>query len=271
MICRGSFHAYEDDYFNSLRPSDAYLHQETKPTWIQIMDFRFLVPSHYLNQCCLIVDWTLQWSLNPNLYFFYQRKYTWKCHLQYGGHFILALMCWPWTNQTIIPNMGMQYAGIVLWMRPANEGRRYIVTLSVIGWVLSQNDPWVWDSLFQKVIAFNTLRARQNGRHFTDSFFKCICFNEKVWISITIPSKLVPKGQIDKIPALVEIMAWRRPGDKTLSEPLLVRLPTHICVTRPQWVNTVKPVQNIFAITSTHVMVYHWWIPYETLVHAGSR
>ena len=32
-------------------------------------------------------------------------------------------------------------------------------------------------------------------------------------------------------------MAWRRPGDKQLSEPMMVRLPTHICVTRPQWVN----------------------------------
>ena len=30
-------------------------------------------------------------------------------------------------------------------------------------------------------------------------------------------------------------MAWRRPGDKLLSGPMMVRLPTHICVTRPQW------------------------------------
>ena len=31
-------------------------------------------------------------------------------------------------------------------------------------------------------------------------------------------------------------MVWRRSGDKPLSEPMMVRLPTHICVTRPQWV-----------------------------------
>ena len=31
-------------------------------------------------------------------------------------------------------------------------------------------------------------------------------------------------------------MAWRRPGDKPLSEPMMVSLPTHICVTWPQWV-----------------------------------
>ena len=42
---------------------------------------------------------------------------------------------------------------------------------------------------------------------------------------------------INNIPALVQIMAWRRPGDKPLSEPMMVSLATHICVTRPQWFN----------------------------------
>ena len=46
----------------------------------------------------------------------------------------------------------------------------------------------------------------------------------------------VPKGPINNIPALVQIMAWRRSGDKPLSEPVMVSLPTHICATRPQWV-----------------------------------
>ena len=43
--------------------------------------------------------------------------------------------------------------------------------------------------------------------------------------------------QLTIFPTLVQVMAWRRPGDKLLSEPMMVRLPTHICVTRPQWVN----------------------------------
>ena len=37
------------------------------------------------------------------------------------------------------------------------------------------------------------------------------------------------------------MMAWRRLGDKPLSEPMVVKLPMHICVTRPQWINTWKP------------------------------
>ena len=35
-------------------------------------------------------------------------------------------------------------------------------------------------------------------------------------------------------------MAWRRPGDKPLSEPMMDSLLTHICVTRPQWVNSPR-------------------------------
>ena len=85
----------------------------------------------------------------------------------------------------------------------------------------------------------NTLRARLNDRHFTDDLFKCIFLNENIWISNKISLKFVPKYLICNIPALVQIMAWRRPGDKPLSEPMMVRLPTHICVTRPQWVNFI--------------------------------
>ena len=84
---------------------------------------------------------------------------------------------------------------------------------------------------------FNTLRPRRNGQHFADDILKRIFFNENVWISIKISLKFVPKGPINNIPALVQIMVWRRSGDKPLSEPMMDSLPTHICVTRPQWVN----------------------------------
>ena len=84
--------------------------------------------------------------------------------------------------------------------------------------------------------AINILRPRQNGRHFADDIFKCIFLYENVLNPINISLKFVPKGPINNIPALVQIMAWRRPGDKPLSEPMMVSLTTHICVTRPQWV-----------------------------------
>ena len=83
----------------------------------------------------------------------------------------------------------------------------------------------------------NSLRRRRNRRHFANEFFINIFLNKNVWISIVISLRFVPKGKIDNIPALVHIMAWHRPSDKPLSEPTMVGLPTHICVTRPHWFN----------------------------------
>ena len=85
----------------------------------------------------------------------------------------------------------------------------------------------------------NILRPSQNGRHFADDTFKRIFMNENVRLSINISLQFVPKGLIYNIPSLVQIMAWRRLGDKLLSKPIVVRLSTHICVSRPQWVNNV--------------------------------
>ena len=67
----------------------------------------------------------------------------------------------------------------------------------------------------------NTLRPRQNGRHFADDVFKCIFLNGNLWILIKISLKFVPKDPINNIPALVLIMAWRRTGDKPFSEPMM--------------------------------------------------
>ena len=147
---------------------------------------------------------------------------------------------------------------IFLYVRPANERRRYIVTSSLIGWAQTWNYPWkrslsstrkafnytlVWKKVyFHFLLKFSTTRVnssrpRQNRRHFADDVFKCNFFNENVWIPIQISLKFVPKGPMNNIPALVQIMGWRRPGDKPLSEPMIARLPTLICVNRPQWVN----------------------------------
>ena len=79
-------------------------------------------------------------------------------------------------------------------------------------------------------IEVNTLRLRQNGRHFVDDIFKCISLNENIWILVTISLKFVTKGPINNIPALVQIMAWHRPGEKPLSKTMMASLLTHIYV-----------------------------------------
>ena len=55
-----------------------------------------------------------------------------------------------------------------------------------------------------------------------DDNFKYNFVNENVLISIMISLKFVPKGPINNMQALVQIMAWRRSGDKPLSEPMMV-------------------------------------------------
>ena len=106
----------------------------------------------------------------------------------------------------------------------------------------------------------NTLRPRQNGRHFPDDILKWVFLNENVWISIAISLKFVPKGQINNIPALVQIMAWRRPGDKLLSEPMMVSLLTHICATRPQWVNGRRRHPRTHFITHNSLYQYRNYV-----------
>ena len=82
---------------------------------------------------------------------------------------------------------------------------------------------------------FNTLRPRQMPA-IPDDIFKSIFLNKNECISIKIPLNVVPRGPINNMPVLVQMMACCRSGDKPLSEPTMVSLLKFICVTRPRWV-----------------------------------
>ena len=81
-------------------------------------------------------------------------------------------------------------------------------------------------------VLVNTLRPRQDGRHFPDDIF----------------IKFIPKGTINNIPALVQITSWCRPDDKPLSEQWWW-IYQRICVTRPQW---VLRLSRLLHIPQTH-------------------
>ena len=98
-----------------------------------------------------------------------------------------------------------------------------------------------WSLWRQRNVPFNwsadiTLRRIQNCHCFADDIFKCIVLNENVWISLKISLKFVPNVRINNTSSLVQIMAWRRPGDKPLSEPMVISLLAHICINQLQWV-----------------------------------
>ena len=89
------------------------------------------------------------------------------------------------------------------------------------------------------VQSINTLRPIQDAQLFADDIFKCIFLNENIIILSKNSLKFVPKVPINNILALVQIMAWRRPGYRPSSEPMMVRLPTQKCVRRHQWFDSL--------------------------------
>ena len=182
----------------------------TRPQWVkQICS----TTSHYLNQCSLIVNGTfmnkLQWNLLRKAKLFIQENSFENVVCK-----MTAILLKP--HHVKPANWSMEFA-------PLTVGS---LVPCVAAWVFSRQD-------------INTLRPDQNGRHFPDDIFKCIFLNENVWISINITLKFVPSGPINNIPALVQITAWCQSGNKALSEPMLVSLLKHICVTQPQCVNKV--------------------------------
>ena len=56
-----------------------------------------------------------------------------------------------------------------------------------------------------------------------DDIFNCIFLNENDRIPIQISLRYVPRSPIDNKSALVQVMAWRRTGEKPLPEPMMTQ------------------------------------------------
>ena len=132
-------------------------------------------------------------------------------------------------------------------------------------------------------MSVNSSPPGQNSRHFADDIFRCVFVNEKFYILIEISLKFVPKGPINNIPALVQIMAWRWIGDKPLFEPMLPDSLTHICGTRGRWVNGLwssvamrqhKSVSTLAQVLAcclrapSHYLDQYWFIINMALWHS---
>ena len=57
----------------------------------------------------------------------------------------------------------------------------------------------------------------------SDYILKCIFLYENDRIQIQIALKLASSSTIDNRPALIQVMAWRRKGDKQLPEPMMTQ------------------------------------------------
>ena len=68
--------------------------------------------------------------------------------------------------------------------------------------------------------SFNSLWPKNNGCHFAGDIFKRISLNEKFTLEV------VPKVSNDNKLALVQVMAWRLPGEKPLFQSMLTKVLT---------------------------------------------
>ena len=69
------------------------------------------------------------------------------------------------------------------------------------------------------MMCFELISAGQNGRQFAEDTFKRILMNGN-FISIRISLKCFLMGPIDNKAASVQVMAWRRTGDRPLPESM---------------------------------------------------
>ena len=77
----------------------------------------------------------------------------------------------------------------------------------------------IWQTL---VCHVNTLRPRQNGRNFQKTFPNAFSLMKMYEFQLRFHWGLFLRVRLAIFLALVYIMAWRRPGDKQLSEPMMV-------------------------------------------------
>ena len=101
------------------------------------------------------------------------------------------------------------------------------------GAVFNSNISNGWKSLSADILThwgWDKMRSSFSRQHFQMDFLEWKLFELKFYCSLFLGSP------INNIPALFQIMAWRRSGNKPLSESMMVSLLMLICSTQPQWV-----------------------------------
>ena len=138
------------------------------------------------------------------LYFVFVVPSLWRCVcivLVNTGETCSALLC--------LPTFGF--------------GLGYICVALAVGIHILGCSEWCLCPAKFHVSRFNSSPPGQNSRHLADDNLKFIHLKENDGIPIRISLKFVSKSPIENKPALSQVMAWRRTGDKPLPEPMLTR------------------------------------------------
>ena len=151
--------------------------------WFRSWLLAWQAPSHDLNQYWNIVNWTicnkLQWNLYRNLHVFIQENafenVIWEIN---DGRFVQASMCFATMAGSV---------SLVEIIVCAPVVKHQAITQTNPDWLLTYWGRDIMDAISQT--AFSS------------------AFSWMKWILIKISLKFVPKGPINNIPALVQIMA----------------------------------------------------------------
>ena len=103
----------------------------------------------------------------------------------------------------------------------------------------------MWSKHIEAVAKWPTFRRRH---------FQCVFLNEIYEYRLRFHWNFFLRFEFNNIPELVKIVACHPPGHKPLSESIKVSLLTHICVTRPQWVNAYGACDY-----DMHWLFQSWW------------
>ena len=185
------------------------------PTWTRLI-------LRYLQQHC---RWPTAGRSIENFAFFVGFVSVWSVWLGYDTIWwhrsgSILLMTWYLAAPSHYLN---QYWIIINGTRwPLDEGNFTVNMLDISHYRVFDNYIHIWNNCYiPRGRWVNSLRPRRNGRYNADDIFRCLFVKENVCIPTKISLKFVPKGPINNLPALVQIMAWRRPGDKPLTEPMM--------------------------------------------------
>ena len=151
---------------------------------------------------CLLWVWTQVYVLNKSL------------HLCMGFHVILNCVIMA-HDYDISCNTGQRWN--LNWIL-SSQDTPHISLSPPVGLYCWYFGKYCW----YNDVALNSLFHMTPWRRFADDIFKCIFLNENEWIFPRISLKFVPKVLFNNIPALVWIKSWRQPGDKPLSEPMMI-------------------------------------------------
>ena len=142
---------------------------------------------------------------------------------------------------------------------------------------------WSWGPDWQTTIScmlvhgrhfhiVNTLGPTQNWRRFSDGSFNCIFMKNHFELRFKFYWKLSLRVQFNNIRALVQIMAWRGWGEKSLSEPVMVSLPTLNFVTRHQWaLSSIILLHLLWCRTRCIISNIHYIVRLKSTVYAALR